>query len=333
MLTRKRKRSTPLVMVVDDDLAVRLLARETLESCGFSVWDEECGERALACFEERSPDIVLLDVMMPGMDGFTLCGAIRNTAAGRDTPVLMMTGLDDLDSIDSAYRAGATDFITKPINWHILRYRVSYMLRASGAMEQLRESREGLAHAQSLAHIGSWEWDLANGEIRCSEEVYHICCADREKSCNPLLDPVHQLDRGFVESSIKDAIEKRSPLSFDYRILLQGTVERTLHAEMVTVLDEEGLPISLTGTIQDITERKNAEEQIRLLAYYDALTGLPNGRFFLQQLVLAVVYANINDRMIAVLFLDLDRFKLVNDSLGHRAGDELLVQIARRLES
>src|SRR5690348_4286689 len=106
MLTRKSKRATPLVMIIDDDEAVRLLARETLENSGYVVWDTDSGELALSVFQERDPDLVLLDVMMPGLDGFSVCSAIRQTGVGRDTPVLMMTGLDDLDSIDCAYEAG-----------------------------------------------------------------------------------------------------------------------------------------------------------------------------------------------------------------------------------
>ena len=332
MLTKKAKRDTPLVMVVDDDHAVRLLARETLEYSGYAVREVETGDQALEAFERHAPDIVLLDVVMPGLDGYTVCSAIRCTSTGCDTPVLMMTGLDDLESIDCAYRAGATDFITKPINWYILPYRVNYMLRASGALEQLRESRERLAHAQSLAHLGSWEWDMATGEVRCSDEVYAICCTGGKPGGNPILDPVHAEDRPLVQGRIDDAIARRTPVSFDYRILVAGEVERTLHAELAAVSDGADDAVCLIGTIQDITERKAAEEQIRLLAYYDPLTGLPNRRFFLQQLEQALVFAGRNDRMLAVLFLDLDRFKLVNDTMGHGIGDRLLQDVAERLQ-
>ena len=331
MLIRKSKRCVPLAMVVDDDQAVRFLARQTLEHTGFTVCEAETGEQALQSFEQMCPDIMLLDVVMPGIDGFAVCSAIRNMAVGRDIPVLMMTGLDDLESVESAYHAGVTDFITKPINWHILRYRVSYMLRASGAMDQLRDSRAKLAHAQSLAHIGSWEWDLATGEIRCSEEVYALCYTNGERGDNPILDPVHQSDRCLVQNSLNEAVAKRLPLSFDYRIVLDGEVERTMHAELTAVLDERGETAGLAGTIQDITERKKTEEQIRMLAYYDALTGLPNRRFFMQQLEQALVFAHRNDRMLAVLFLDLDRFKQVNDTMGHGVGDRLLQDVAERL--
>jgi len=330
MLKRKAKRGAPLVLVVDDDLAVRLLARETLIGSGFNVCEAANGQQALELFDASLPDIVLLDVIMPGLDGFAVCSAIRESAGGRDTPVLMMTGLDDMDSIESAYRAGATDFITKPINWHLLRYRVSYMLRAGGALEQLRESRAGLAHAQSLARIGSWEWDLTSGEIRCSEEVYRLCCPDGRRGGNPILDPVHQLDRTLVQGQIDEVVARRGTAGFDYRIQLADE-ERSLHAEIAVVGDEKGDALTLTGTIQDITERKHAEEQIRLLAYYDALTGLPNRRFFQQQLEQALVFAGRNDRLLAVLFLDLDRFKLVNDTMGHGVGDLLLQDVAERL--
>src|SRR5689334_17485118 len=122
-----------LALVVDDDATTRYLARETLEGTGFAVEQAEDGAAAVEAFEHFRPDIVLLDVMMPKLDGFGACAALRKLEAGKHVPVLMMTGLDDSDSINRAYEVGATDFITKPIAWPLLRHRVRYMLRAGRA--------------------------------------------------------------------------------------------------------------------------------------------------------------------------------------------------------
>ena len=138
----------PLVLVVDDDITMRLLMREALEQGGFNVIEAGDGHEALATFEQETPDVVLLDVMMPGMDGFATCSALRCLPSGKLTPILMMTGLDDIDSIIHSYQVGATDFVTKPLNWLLLGYRVRYMLRASNTMQDLGKSKEALQTVQ-----------------------------------------------------------------------------------------------------------------------------------------------------------------------------------------
>lgn len=110
----------PLVLVVDDDMASRKLIRKTLMRKRFSVIEAENGEQALTFFDEQHPDIVLLDVEMPVMDGFTACVKLRQRQHAAHLPVLMVTGLEDVGSVNRAYDAGATDFITKPINWPVL---------------------------------------------------------------------------------------------------------------------------------------------------------------------------------------------------------------------
>ena len=113
-----------LVLVVDDEAIMRLLARTTLEQAGFAVEEADDGQAGLAAFERLQPDLVLLDVVMPILDGFEACEALRKLEGGEHAPVLMMTGLDDSDSINRAYQVGATDFITKPIAWPMLGHRV-----------------------------------------------------------------------------------------------------------------------------------------------------------------------------------------------------------------
>ncbi|HET7057291.1 MAG TPA: response regulator [Nitrospiraceae bacterium] len=129
-------------LLVDDDPVMRMLAREALEQCGLVVDEAEDGTEALSVYKKTRPDIVLMDVMMPLMDGFEACRLLRAIPTGDRTPVIMVTGLEDFDSITHAYEVGATDFVTKPINAVVLSHRVRYMLRASRALRDLRLAKE-----------------------------------------------------------------------------------------------------------------------------------------------------------------------------------------------
>jgi signal transduction histidine kinase len=145
------RRETTVVLVVDDEPSMRLLMRESLELAGFVVEEAEDGVHALAAFTRLQPDLVLLDVLMPGMDGFAVCSALRSLPEGEYTPILMVTGVDNVETIHRAYEVGATDFITKPINWPILGYHVRYMLRASRAFEELRANEEALRQEAQIS--------------------------------------------------------------------------------------------------------------------------------------------------------------------------------------
>jgi signal transduction histidine kinase len=145
----------PLALVVDDDAVMRMLARAALEGSGWRVEEAENGQEGLAAFQRLQPDVILLDVMMPEMDGFTACAALRKLPGGTHVPVLIMTGLDDYHSITQAYDAGATDFLTKPLNGLLLTHRVRYIVRSSRVLQELRASQASLAQARDAALEGT----------------------------------------------------------------------------------------------------------------------------------------------------------------------------------
>ncbi len=145
----------PRALVIDDDSVVRLLSREVLEQSGWTVDEAENGRLGLEAFVRQCPDLVLLDILMPEMEGFAVCTELRRLPEGLHVPVLIMTGLEDYQSITQAYDVGATDFIVKPINVLLLGHRVRYMLRASQAMRDLRDSQSKLMQARDAALEGA----------------------------------------------------------------------------------------------------------------------------------------------------------------------------------
>jgi two-component system, sensor histidine kinase len=146
---------TATILIVDDDPVVRSLMRATLENDNFEVIEAVDGVEGCELYEERRPDLLLVDVMMPRMDGFELCRELRGRLASAYVPIVVATSLDDVPSIARAYDAGATDFIPKPINWLVLNHRVRYILRASRAFDELRRNQERLIAARDAAEAAS----------------------------------------------------------------------------------------------------------------------------------------------------------------------------------
>jgi diguanylate cyclase (GGDEF)-like protein/PAS domain S-box-containing protein len=324
----------PLALLVDDEESVRTFLRKALEQSGLRVCEAENGSRALDQFVSRRPDIVILDVMMPGMGGFTTCTKLRGLAGGSRVPILVMTGLDDAASIASAYEHGATDFITKPINPTILNHRVRYMLRGSHTVDALIRSETRLGLAQRIAKIGNWEWRPDTDEFTVSSELCRLMgvrLSDFGGTLDAFLQLVHPDDRDRVAKALKGILTERNPCDIDHRLVLPTGADFTVNLQAEAVFDDQLKVLSIVGTGQDISERKRSEREIHRLAYFDSLTGLPNRTLFNDRVTQALSHARRYQTTLATLFIDLDRFKAINDTLGHHIGDMLLKSVADRL--
>jgi DNA-binding response OmpR family regulator len=139
------------ILIIDDDAGHRLIARKALERAGFSVEEAENGKQGLFAIKETRPDLVLLDIMMPEFNGYDVCVELRRDPEFMNLPIVMVTALDDIDSVERAFEAGATNFVTKPVNWIVLSYHVKYILRANKKAEELHRTQRLLALAHASA--------------------------------------------------------------------------------------------------------------------------------------------------------------------------------------
>jgi diguanylate cyclase (GGDEF)-like protein/PAS domain S-box-containing protein len=198
----------------------------------------------------------------------------------------------------------------------------------------LQASEARLKEAQRLAQLGDWELDLVNDHLIWSEEVYRIFEIDADHfsaTLEAFLSAIHAEDRAEVEQAFAASVAERRPYDIVHRLRMSDGRIKHVHERGETRYDEQGRPLRCIGTVQDITASKQSEAQLVRLAHYDALTGLPNRVLLQSRLQRALDRSRRHGARGALLFLDLDHFKNVNDSLGHTAGDELLVEIGRRI--
>lgn len=251
--------SSSRVLVIDDNSNCRLLIRQALELYGFIVYEAENGEKGLESYLAKQPDILLLDFMMPVMDGFETCSWLQDLPGGNHVPVLMMTGLDDYDAIGRAYQAGATDFIIKPINCLLLAYRLRYMLRVKEIADDLRKNEGRLATAQRVARMGYWELDIESREFHISNEIKTMLGLNGKvpiQTYDAFLQYVEYSDQSLLEENIVNAVDQKCGFILDHRMVCANRELINIQQVAEIVVDGVNHRTKLVGTLQDVTERK-----------------------------------------------------------------------------
>jgi len=329
----------PEVLLVDDDEVNLLLTAMALRERGFHITESSGGEHALKLLADWAPDVIVLDAMMPGLDGFATCRRLRAMPGYENVPVLMLTGLDDDASITRAYQAGATDFFVKANQWSLLAGRLQYLLRASRTRIELERSQAKLARAQDLARMGSFDWRRAGpgggGSLVLSAQGLRVLGYGPGDNVRlrAILRLVQRGERRSVLRLLQGVVQHSSVLATDVSVVLHDRGQRIIHVEAEPEFNEHGHSVGYMGIVQDVTDRRVAEDRIRHLANFDSLTGLPNRRQLVWRMERAIEHARRLGHPCAFLMIDLDRFKIINDTLGHAAGDELLMEVALRLRA
>lgn len=347
------------VLIVDDTPANLRLLSDTLSQRGYNVQCAISGALALIGVKADRPDVILLDIRMPQMDGFEVCRQLKADKNTREIPVIFLSALDEPFDKVRAFQVGGVDYITKPFQPEEVIARIENHLalqRSRAAVLRLNAELERRVEERTQALV------KLNLELQASEERFRtvanavpvlIWMSGADGQCNFVnqrwLDftghsleqalgegrrsNIHPTDRPRYQKVYQAAFDYCQPFTLEYRLQDANLTYRWMLETGIPLFRDEQEFIGFIGSAVDIHDRKQAEEQIIHNALHDSLTDLPNRALLMERLELSLNRViRYNHTHFAVLFLDIDRFKLINDSLGHLAGDQLLIQFASRLE-
>jgi diguanylate cyclase (GGDEF)-like protein len=338
------------ILIVDDEPTSLMLLQEILKAHNHVVRPFNNGELALRSIMVEAPELILLDIRMPGMNGFEICRQIKENKRLKDIPVIFITAASDMEDKVRAFEEGGVDYITKPfqkeevvarVNTHIaLSHTIQRMKNIADA---LRKSEESLKLAQSIAHLGHWVLDIKSGQIDCSDELYRILGIAEQgtiTNSDAFLQTVHPDDRERVAIHL-NAVQSGSGFDLEFRIVSQSGKVSVVHGKgevfcldggnqkkvigtIQDIHEYEHDQTRMLGVIQDITERKALQSKLEEQANTDSLTGCDSRRHFLEHAEGELLRTRRYGGEMSMLMLDLDHFKSVNDTYGHQIGDMAL---------
>ncbi|MCG8316104.1 MAG: EAL domain-containing protein [Pseudomonadales bacterium] len=352
--TRRPLPSFHTILAVDDKLDLLTSIKSLLEIYGYRVLTASSGRDAMTIIESSNIDTIILDLKMPDLNGHQVMEYLQKN--DKDIPIIVVSGETGFDSVTKALKSGAYDFIRKPYVAEELVNAVKHAIKSKVLAQENHAMHEQVKHSESLHRFmvnsspdiiymldPHGHFTFVNDSVQTLLNVPRQALIGQHFSSLLSDDQLKSHPFALNERRSGDRKTQNVELHLRRRISYEstqqsGTLSIPFEVSSMGIYEEDKITgkkqyKGTYGIARDITARKQAESVIRFQAYHDLLTGLPNRSLLKDRLKLAISQAKRCNEKVVFMFLDLDRFKIINDTLGHTIGDQLLQAVARRLQS